>query len=66
MGALVLPLLSCDPVFAKNYKWSGKGQLYDERNQYQVICRLTQEKNVKPFLWHLNIRNKHAEHQENF
>jgi hypothetical protein len=49
MGALVLPLLFCDPVFAKNYKWSGKGQLYDKRNQYQVTCRLTQEKNVKPF-----------------
>ena len=49
MGALVLPLLFCDPVFAKNYKWSGKGQLYDERNQYQVTCRLTKEKNVKPF-----------------
>ena len=26
-----------------------KGYLYDERNQYFVICRLTDEKNVKPF-----------------
>ena len=25
------------------------GYLYDELNQYFVICRLTDEKNVKPF-----------------
>ena len=49
MGALLLPLLSCDPVLAKNYKWSGKGQLFDERNQYFVTCRLHKEKRVDPF-----------------
>tara|TARA_Y100000592_G_C5257801_1_gene215839 strand:- start:242 stop:550 length:309 start_codon:yes stop_codon:yes gene_type:complete len=31
-------------------KWSGKGRLYDERNQYFVTCRLVKEKRVKPFL----------------
>ena len=49
MGALLLPLLSCDPVLAKNYKWFGKGQLFDERNQYYVTCRLNKEKRVDPF-----------------
>jgi len=28
------------PTLIKNYKWSGKGRLYDERNQYLVACRL--------------------------
>ena len=32
-----------------SYKWTGKGKLYDERNQYSVICRLTKEKIVDPF-----------------
>ena len=32
----------CSHVLANGY-------LYDERNQYFVICRLTDEKNVKPF-----------------
>jgi hypothetical protein len=32
-----------------SYKWTGKGKLYDERNQYSVICRLTKEKIVEPF-----------------
>jgi len=50
MGALLLPLFFCDSAFTKNYKWSGKGQLYDERNQYFVTCRLTKEKRVEPFL----------------
>ena len=31
-----------------NYKWSGKGHLYDERNQYTVICRLVKERRVEP------------------
>lgn len=36
-------------VLLSSYKWHGKGRLYDERNQYLVTCRLTQEKRVKPF-----------------
>lgn len=36
-------------VLLSSYKWHGKGRLYDERNQYFVTCRLTQEKRVKPF-----------------
>ena len=36
-------------VDSKNYKWSGKGRLYDERNQYLVSCRLVKEKRVEPF-----------------
>ena len=31
-----------------SYKWSGKGKLYDQRNQYFVTCRLTKKK-VEPF-----------------
>ena len=45
----MLPLFFCDSAFTKNYKWSGKGQLYDDRNQYHVTCRLTKEKRVDPF-----------------
>ena len=45
----MLPLFFCNSAFTKNYKWSGKGQLYDDRNQYHVICRLTKEKRVDPF-----------------
>tara|TARA_Y100000114_G_scaffold96907_1_gene90186 strand:+ start:214 stop:525 length:312 start_codon:yes stop_codon:yes gene_type:complete len=51
MGAIVLPLLFISNIcLSKNYKWSGKGKLYDERNQYFVTCRLTEQKRVKPFL----------------
>ena len=32
-----------------SYKWTGKGKLYDQRNQYFVTCRLTKEKRVEPF-----------------
>ena len=32
-----------------NYKWGGKGKLYDRRNQYVVACRLVKEKRVEPF-----------------
>ena len=32
-----------------SYKWTGKGKLYDQRNQYFVTCRLTKEKIVEPF-----------------
>ena len=35
--------------YCLNYKWSGKGKLYDERNQYFVTCRLIKEKIVEPF-----------------
>jgi len=42
---LFLPSIS----YEKNYKWSGKGRLYDQRNQYFVTCRLTKEKRVEPF-----------------
>lgn len=42
MGVLGLPFLFSD--------LQTKGYLYDERNQYHVICRLTQEKNIKPFV----------------
>ena len=37
-------------VDSLNYKWSGKGKLYDERNQYYVVCRLVFQERVKPFL----------------
>ena len=30
-------------------KWTGKGRLYDQRNQYFVTCRLVKEKRVEPF-----------------
>ena len=33
-----------------NYKWTGKGRLFDERNQYHVTCRLTKEKRVTPWI----------------
>ena len=29
-----------------SYKWSGKGKLYDQRNQYFVTCRLTKKKEL--------------------
>ena len=32
-----------------SYKWTGKGKLYVDWNQYSVICRLTKEKKVEPF-----------------
>ena len=32
-----------------NYKWGGKGRLYDQRNQYLVACRLVKENRVEPF-----------------
>ena len=32
-----------------NYKWGGKGRLYDQRNQYIVECRLVKQKRVEPF-----------------
>ena len=32
-----------------SYERSGKGKLYDQRNQYFVTCRLTKEKRVEPF-----------------
>ena len=35
---------------ANNYNWTGKGRLYDERNQYYVLCRLVFQERVKPFL----------------
>ena len=31
-------------------QWTGRGKLYDERNQYFVTCRLVKEKRVEPFL----------------
>lgn len=39
-----------DRVHGKNYNWTGKGRLYDKRNQYFVTCRLVKEYRVKPFL----------------
>ena len=27
-----------------DYRWTGKGHMYDERNRYYVTCRLTQER----------------------
>ena len=29
-----------------SYKWTGKGKLYDQPNQYFVTCRLKKEKNL--------------------
>ena len=37
-------------VDAKNYKWKNTGRLYDERNQYYVLCRLVFMERVKPFI----------------
>ena len=45
IGVKILLLM----IFLSSYKWQGKGRLYDERNQYFVTCRLTQEKRVEPF-----------------
>ena len=30
-------------------RWSGRGKLYDQRNQYYVLCRLTFMERVDPF-----------------
>ena len=38
----------CVPLQAEEI-WAGNARLYDDRNQYQVTCRLTKEKNVEPF-----------------
>ena len=46
---LIVILLYPSLIYSMNYKWSGKGRLYDERNQYTVMCRLVKEKRVKPF-----------------
>lgn len=37
------------PSFVQAGPWTGRGHLYDQRNQYEVMCRLTQEYNVDPF-----------------
>ena len=29
-----------------SYEWTGKGKLYDQRNQYFITCRLTKEKKL--------------------
>jgi len=47
---LVLIILVPTAVSSWSYKWTGKGKLYDQRNQYHVTCRLTKEKRVEPFL----------------
>lgn len=47
---IIITLLYFNYVDANNFKWSGKGKLYNERNQYFVTCRLVKEKRVKPFL----------------
>ena len=46
---IIITLLYFNYVDANNFKWSGKGKLYDKRNQYFVTCRLTKEYNVEPF-----------------
>ena len=48
LNNIILILLFPMAANAWSYKWSGKGKLYDERNQYYVTCRLTHEKNVDP------------------
>tara|TARA_R100000742_G_C4220148_1_gene44130 strand:+ start:126 stop:449 length:324 start_codon:yes stop_codon:yes gene_type:complete len=52
MGAVIAPTLILFPLTVNSwsYKWTGKGKLYDQRNQYHVTCRLTKEKRVEPFL----------------
>lgn len=50
----ILNIIFCIIIFfpnahSKNYKWSGKGRLFDKQNQYFVTCRLVKEKRVKPF-----------------
>lgn len=51
MHKLIILIILLYPMNSNtwSYKWSGKGKLYDERNQYFVTCRLTQEKIVDPF-----------------
>ena len=51
MKYILIALIILYPTISdsKNYKWSGKGKLYDQRNQYTVTCRLVKEKRVKPF-----------------
>ena len=52
----ILILLYPIMLYSWNYKWSGKGKLYDKRNQYFVTCRLTKEKIVEPFFGEDSIK----------
>ena len=47
---LIIILLFPSLTYSINFKWSGKGHLYDQRNQYTVMCRLVKEKRVEPWL----------------
>ena len=46
---ILVVLIMVYPSFVESAQWSGRGHLYDERNQYTVVCRLTKEKRVDPF-----------------
>ena len=43
----IICYILCVPLQAEEI-WAGNARLYDHRNQYQVTCRLTKEKNVEP------------------
>ena len=51
MTKLIILIFLLYPINSNtwSYKWSGKGKLFDQRNQYHVNCRLTKEKRVDPF-----------------
>ena len=51
MKYILIALIILYPTISdsKNYKWSGKGKLYDQRNQYTVTCRLVKKKELNHF-----------------
>ena len=46
---ILVVLIMIYPSFVESAQWSGRGHLYDQRNQYEVMCRLVKEKRVEPF-----------------
>ena len=48
-GFWLLMFWASSAIGKVDYRWTGKGHLYDERNQYFVTCRLTKEYHVEPF-----------------
>ena len=45
------------PSFVDSAQWSGRGHLYDQRNQYEVMCRLVKEKRVEPFFGEDSVKS---------
>ena len=47
-GFWLLMFWASSAIGKLDYRWTGKGHMYDERNRYYVTCRLTQEYMVEP------------------